>query len=146
MKQSVIILLIVLAGILTACSTESTTTLNVVERSTSDTRVDVGPDGESVGDMIVFINDIYDSENEVKVGTSNGYCVSTEVALFSECVVTSTFDGGQITTVGRYVFGRQFVVSIAGGTGEYSGARGQATIKLRNQQGTEWDVIFEIIQ
>jgi hypothetical protein len=38
------------------------------------------------------------------------------------------------------------VLAITGGTGEYIGARGQMTPHARNDKGTEFDFVYELVQ
>ena len=51
----------------------------VVERPVGETTVDLGAKGDSVGDMLVFANKVYDAGNKTQVGTDQGYCVRTVV-------------------------------------------------------------------
>src|SRR5258708_19691842 len=57
----------------------------VVERPVGETTVDLPPKGDSVGDMLVFANGVFDSANKTQVGTDQGYCVRTLVAITSHC-------------------------------------------------------------
>jgi len=52
----------------------------VVERPVGETSVDLGTKGDSVGDLLVFANKVYDAGNKTEVGSDQGYCVRTIVA------------------------------------------------------------------
>ena len=56
------------------------TTLHVVERAETDTLQHVGKPEEkdSLGDILAFLNPLYDETNTNKVGTSSGVCFRTE--------------------------------------------------------------------
>src|SRR5216683_4670868 len=60
--------------------------IKVVERPAGETTVDLGAKGDSVGDMLVFANGVFDSANKTQVGTDQGYCVRTIVGKSWECI------------------------------------------------------------
>jgi hypothetical protein len=60
----------------------------VVERPVGETTVDLGAKGDSVGDLLVFANKVYDSGNKNLVGSDQGYCVRTMVGKSWECFWT----------------------------------------------------------
>ncbi|MCD6057180.1 MAG: hypothetical protein K0Q89_710, partial [Thermomicrobiales bacterium] len=47
-------------------------TLVVIDRSTTDTVIDLGEEGDSIGDLLAFGNAVYDEGNETEVGTNQG--------------------------------------------------------------------------
>ena len=124
------------------------TTLKVVERAESDVLQHVGPANEddSVGDVLGFANDVYNSDNTEKIGTDNGMCIRTAVGEAFECVWTLTTDDGQLTVEGPFFDAKDSVMAITGGTDSYDQARGQMTLHARNDQGTEYDFTYEIIK
>lgn len=135
------------ALLLSACGSD-TTTLNVVEHADSDVLQHVGPANEkdSVGDVLAFANDVYDENNEKKVGTDNGMCMRTAVGEAFECVWTLTVDEGQLTVEGPFYDAKDSVLAITGGTGDYDEASGSMKLHARNAQGTEYDFSYEIIK
>ncbi|SRR5260221_2121399 len=124
----------------------STTTLKVVEHADSDTVTDTGKTGDSVGDILAFANPVFDEKNAAQVGTDNGECFRTVASTDGawECAWILTLKDGQITVEGPYYDTKDSVLAITGGTGSYSGARGQMTLHSRNDKGTEYDFSYEI--
>src|SRR4051812_50229975 len=47
-------------------------TITVVEHATTDTTTDTGAQGDSVGDILTFANDVFDAADAAKAGTDNG--------------------------------------------------------------------------
>ena len=47
--------------------------LKLVERPVGETSVDLGHKGDSVGDMLVFANGVFDSANKTQLGSDQGY-------------------------------------------------------------------------
>ena len=118
-------------------------TIHVVERATTDAVTDLGPAGDSVGDLLTFANEIYDGANIHKVGTDQGYCVRTEVGKSWECNYTTFLDDGQITVEGPFFDAGDSTFAITGGTRAYRNARGSLELKVRS--ATEFDFIFSVI-
>lgn len=120
--------------------------LNVVERATSDAVLDTGAQGDSAGDILTFANEIYDEANKTKLGDNNGWCIRTVPGKAWECFSTLTIAEGQITVEGPFLDGKDSVLAVTGGTGEYSGARGDMQLHARNPQGTEYDFKYNLIE
>ena len=118
--------------------------VHVVEHAITDTVVDVGPKGDSVGDLLPFANPVFDAADKKQVGTDNGNCIRTVVGKVYECNWTTILSGGQITVEGPYYdSGADSMLSIIGGTGMYKNARGQMKLHARgNPLGSEYDFIF----
>ncbi len=134
----------VLAAMLFAGCQPAAQTLTVVERATSDTVVDIGPSGDSLGDVLAFGNPIFDAANAQQVGRDEGYCVRTNTGQAWECNWTVLFDsGGSITVEGPFNDDlSDSKLSITGGTGQYKNARGEMTLHARNADGTEFDFAY----
>jgi hypothetical protein len=120
--------------------------LTFVERAGSDTVTDIGAKGDSVGDILTFNNEIYDSANATKVGTDNGWCIRTVVGKAWECFWTLSVDKGQITVEGPYLDSKDSILAVTGGTGSYAGARGEMALHARNDKGTEYDFKYSLIK
>jgi hypothetical protein len=135
--------------------------MTVVERATTDTVIHIGggmPTGggpgcttdptpcDSIGDQLIFGNDIYDRTNKRMIGRDQGVCIRTNPGLAWECTWTTILAKGSLTVQGAfYDDGRDSQLAITGGTGDYRNARGQMTIHARNTDGTEYDFKFRII-
>ena len=145
MKTMRTILLAALAATLAACAAGGgTTTLRIVERAETDVVTDLAPEGDSVGDVLTFANKVYDEANENELGTNNGVCFRTAAPGAWECFWTVTLADGQLTVEGPFYDTADSVLAITGGTGAYSGARGQMKLHARNPEGTEYDFAYEI--
>lgn len=118
-------------------------TIHVVERATTDAVTDLGPAGDSAGDLLTFANEIFDGANIHKVGTDQGYCVRTEVGKSWECNYTTFLADGQITVEGPFFDAGDSTFAITGGTRAYRNARGSLELKVRS--ATEFDFIFNVI-
>ncbi len=121
-----------------------TVTLTLVERATTDAVTETGKKGDSAGDLLTFANALYNAGNTKKVGSDNGYCVRTVVGKSWECWWTTFLAGGQITVEGPFLDAGPSKLSITGGTGEYSRARGWMDLKARNDKGTEYDFVYHV--
>src|ERR1700735_3776595 len=98
--------------------------LQVVERALTDTTVDLGAKGDSVGDLLTFANPIYDAANKTKLGSDQGYCVRIVVGKSWECFWTLLLAEGQITVEGPFFDTGDSVMVVTGGSGEDGGAQG----------------------
>jgi hypothetical protein len=127
-----------------AAKQDSTTTIKVVERAANDIVTDTGPEGDSVGDILTFANEVYDEANAEKIGTDNGYCIRTAVGAAWECNWTITLADGQIVVEGPFLDTGDSVLAITGGTKAYAGARGEMLLHARNPEGTEYDFTYVI--
>ena len=128
-------------------STE-TTTISVVERAETDVLQHIGParEKDSTGDVLAFANDLYDENNESKVGSDNGFCIRTVPGAAFECVWTARLDGGQITVQGPFLDAGDSELAITGGTGDYENASGTMSLHARNAEGTEYDFTYEVVK
>jgi hypothetical protein len=102
----------------------------------------------SVGDRVVFSDDLFAAKGGVQVGTDGGECTTvrvTDAAAASgvlQCLVTFSLPGGQITTqalntlTGGGFAGAQ-TGAITGGTGRFRGATGQFTVEFLSGGATD---------
>ena len=117
----------------------------VVERPVGETTVDLGAKGDSVGDLLVFANKVYDAANKTQLGTDNGYCVRTVVGKSWECFWTLTLKGGQITVDGPFMDSGDSLLAVTGGTGKYAGARGSMKLHPRDPTPTAYDFTYDLM-
>jgi len=114
-----------------------------VERATTDAVTDLGAQGDSVGDLLTFANEIYDEHNNKLVGQDNGWCIRTVVGKAWECYWTLTLKDGQLSVAGPFLDAGDSVLAVTGGTGKYYGARGEMKLHARNAQGSEYDFVYK---
>jgi allene oxide cyclase len=117
----------------------------VVERPVGETTVDLGAKGDSVGDLLVFANKVYDAGNKTQVGTDQGYCVRTIVGKSWECFWTLTLAAGQITVEGPFLDTGDSLMVVTGGTGKYAGAKGSMKLHPRDATPTGYDFTYDLL-
>jgi hypothetical protein len=118
--------------------------LTVVERAATDTVVDLGAPGDSIGDILAFGNPVYDATNSRQIGRDQGSCIRTNPGVSWECTWTTIVPGGSLTVEGPFADdGSDTVLAITGGTESYRNARGQMVLHARD--ATSFDFRFEIL-
>jgi len=131
-----------MAGPLTPARAKGT--LHVVEHAVTDTVVDVGKKGDSLGDDLAFGNPVYDAANKKQIGWDQGHCVRVVVGKSWECFWSLLLPAGQITVEGPFYDAADSTLTVTGGTGAYRGAHGQMTLHARNARGTEYDFLYDL--
>jgi hypothetical protein len=96
--------------------------------------VDTGPPGPSQGDMFVFDQPLMDNDH-TDIGSNSGYCISTQVGVYSQCQWTLTLVDGAIVVAGQEAERGPSVVAVIGATGAYAGFTGEMT-STPNGDGT----------
>jgi allene oxide cyclase len=119
--------------------------LQFVERALTDTTIDLGAKGDSVGDLLTFANPIYDAANKTKLGSDQGYCVRVVVGKSWECFWTLLLAEGQITVEGPFFDTGDSVMVVTGGTGKYAGAKGDMKLHARDAKSTAYDFLYELL-
>lgn len=121
------------------------TVIHVVERTTTDLVIDIGPTGSSSGDLLTFANDVFDQHNVDKVGRDQGDCIRINTIEGSwECRWITFLKGGAITVEGPLYDSHDSVLAITGGRGKYKDARGSMELKvLPDDSG--YDFIFHVL-
>jgi hypothetical protein len=120
-------------------------TVTVVEHANTDTEVPVAPGGkDEKGDILTFVNPVFNAADKAKVGHDEGFCTRLDVkAGVWECLWTTFLKGGQITVQGPFYDTRNSTLSITGGTGAYKNSRGQMQLKSLDG-GKKYDFIFQL--
>lgn len=94
-------------------------------------------------DLTTFMGPVTNRSGS-KVGTLQGYCVTIEdMTGTTECTTTIFLGGAQITLTGPSYNRRyqaSFRQSVAGGTGHYQNARGQAMVTLESNKDVSYDI------
>ena len=119
--------------------------IKVVERPVGETTVDLGAKGDSVGDLLVFANGIFDSANKAQIGSDQGFCVRTIVGKSWECMWTLTLKAGQITVEGPFMDEGDSLFAVTGGTGKYAGAKGSMKLHPRDAKSTSYDFTYDLL-
>ncbi|MGI8477549.1 MAG: allene oxide cyclase barrel-like domain-containing protein [Thermomicrobiales bacterium] len=114
--------------------------LSVVERATTDTTVDLGEAGDSVGDTMARGNEVFDDADGTKIGDDQGVCTRIVPGKAWECAWTLILPQGQITAQGPRYDGAGSVLAIVGGTGDYVGASGEMKLVALNE--TEYKLTY----
>jgi hypothetical protein len=120
--------------------------ITVVEHAATDLVTDTGEKGDSVGDILTFANEVFDQANANKVGSDNGWCVRTVAGKSWECFWTLLLSDGQITVEGPFLDAGDSTLAVTGGTGAYSGARGEMQLHARDAKGSEYDFSYSLIK
>ena len=119
--------------------------VKVVERPVGETTVDLGAKGDSIGDLLVFANGIFDAANKAQIGSDQGYCVRIVVGKSWECNWTMMLKGGQITVEGPFTDEGDSLLTITGGTGKYAGAKGSMKLHPRDAKSTSYDFTYDLL-
>ena len=119
--------------------------IKLVERAIGETTVDLGAKGDSVGDLLVFSNGVFDAANKTQLGTDQGYCVRTVVGKSWECFWTLTLKAGQITIEGPFTDVGDSLFAVTGGTGQYAGAKGSMKLHPRDAKGASYDFTYDLL-
>lgn len=96
--------------------------------------IDIGEPGDSVGDILTFDQSLLDKDME-GIGNNSGTCIRTRVGDSFQCQWTLTFADGAIQVAGREFDKDTSIITIVGGTGIYSGIRGEME-STNNNDGT----------
>jgi hypothetical protein len=118
-------------------------TFRVVANITEVNFVDVGTEGASLGDEIVFSNKLLEDGNEV--GHEGAVCTTVSLERQeAQCIATFSFRDGEITAQAliRLRSTTPYAVSITGGSGKYEGAEGE--IQVTPVSDTEGIHIFHV--
>jgi hypothetical protein len=124
--------------------------IDLVARNVQGASLDLGEQGDSLGDQLVFSNNLFRAGK--KVGTSGGICTMVRlvprVSVTFQCVGTLSLPRGQITVQGLVSFpeGDQtpFFVAITGGTEAYRTAHGEMKVTLVSPT-VERDTLYLIL-
>ena len=128
----------VLAAALVAAPTFAAEQIKVVERPVGETTIDLAAKGDSVGDMLVFANTVFDAANKVQVGTDQGYCIRTVIGKSWECFWTLTLKAGQITIEGPFA-------DTGDSTFAVTGAKGSMKLHPRDATPTGYDFTYDLL-
>jgi allene oxide cyclase len=118
--------------------------LEVIERLTNVKVVDLGESGDSMGDLLVLDNPIYDAADTTQIGTAQGSCVRVDPGVAWECAWTVILDDGQLSMAGPFLDAADASQAVTGGTGAFAGVSGQMTYHARNAEGSAYELVFDL--
>jgi hypothetical protein len=119
-----------------------TTTFHATAEVDSGNAVDNPPEGDSAGDVVVFTQKLYTKpDRKTTIGRDEVYCVRTVPGSGRVCTGIFYLKGGQITITGSEST-KPHSLAITGGTGRWSGARGQ--VVLRPSSAVVDDMTFHV--
>lgn len=121
--------------------------LVLIEHASNETVLDLAGEGDSVGDTLVFSNELYDDRNVNLVGSSHGSCVRTVVGESWDCTFTTSMEQGSLVVVGPFYDAGRGSFAIVGGTGDYADAAGQMALEASatsTSENPEWEFTFDI--
>ena len=133
------------AALLAALPAMAAEQISVVERPLNETTVHRSGERDTVGDLLVFANKVYDAANKVEFGSDQGYCVRTVAGKSWECFWTLLLKAGQITVEGPFMDSGDSLLAVTGGTGKYAGARGSLKLHPRDATPTGYDFIYDLL-
>jgi allene oxide cyclase len=91
--------------------------------------VDVGPAGDSLGDMQVFTFTVRGRAGGRRTGSGHGYCVRVEVGVARDCQASWSLPGGRIMLQWEAHDGQRVTrAAIVGGTGRYRHQTGEVRL------------------
>jgi hypothetical protein len=119
-------------------------TIRVTAVVTELNLVDLGAQGPSLGDEIVFAEKLLNSGNQ-EVGHQGAVCTTVSLARHeAQCNATYSFPDGQITAQALIILGSKapYDAPITGGSGKYQGAEGE--IHVRSISATTGILTFHL--
>lgn len=131
-------LLIFFIGLLsiTSCAEQKPQTFVTIAdaRVHSAKFIDIGEQGDSVGDILTFDQPLLDQQSK-QIGNNSGTCIRTRVSHSFQCQWTLTLENGSIQVAGREFDKGTSQITIVGGTGNYAGITGEM-VSTNNGDGT----------
>jgi len=119
--------------------------LRLIERATNEHTVQRTPKADSLGDLIVFANPLYEADSTKSVGTSRGFCVRTEVGVGWQCTFSLELPKGSCIVEGHYPDSGEAQFAVVGGTGLYTGAHGTLRVHPRDSAHSTYDFDAELL-
>lgn len=104
------------------------TTVQLIKEALTDTVIDLGPKGDSLGDLLAFADPLFDPTTKKQIGMDQGSCMRVIIGKTWECSWTVILAGGAITAEGPFVGPADSTLAVTGGTGQYVGAKGSMLI------------------
>jgi hypothetical protein len=104
--------------------------------------IPVGTPSDKRGTYLVFQDSIFDATDTHQIGYDNGTCVYTTNTILA-CSIVFIFHNGEIAIQGpETLSGATTTTVITGGTGIYTGAKGQELVRAISN-GTKIKIVFQ---
>jgi hypothetical protein len=122
-------------------------TIRLIAANTEFDFVDLGAEGDTLGDYFVFTHKLL--RRGEQVGHVSGQCTIVSVASAEaepQCVVTASLPGGLITAqtlIGPHGATGDIVQAITGGSGRYTGSEGHILIQGLTDVEERWTFVLE---
>jgi Allene oxide cyclase len=126
-------------------NTAGAETIKLVEHAITDDVIHIHGTADSLGDLLVFSNPVFDSTDRVQRGHDQGYCIRVVIGKSWECFWTLFLKGGQITVEGPFYDKEDSVLAVTGGVAEFAGVRGSLRLHARNARGSEYDFTYDLL-
>jgi Allene oxide cyclase len=115
------------------------------EHAATDAVTDTGATGDSAGDILTFANEVFDAQDNNRVGSDQGTCVRTVPGTAWECFWTLSLASGQITVEGPFYDTGDSVLAITGGTGAFANAQGDMLLSPIGSDGTAYRFTYRLL-
>ena len=126
-------------------NTAGAETIKLVEHAITDDVIHIHGTADSLGDLLVFSNPVFDSTDHTQRGHDQGYCIRVVVGKSWECFWTLFLARGQIAVEGPFYDKQDSVLAVTGGTAEFAGARGSLRLHARNARGSEYEFTYDLL-
>jgi hypothetical protein len=130
-----------------ASDKQSTQVIQLGAQRVQEAQIDLGEQGDSLGDQIIFSEDLL--RDGKKIGHDGGVCTIVglvpDISFTVQCVTTPSLPRGLVTVHGLVTFtdeDRPFLFTITGGTGAYKTAHGQMKINFVPAPGVSRYTLF----
>lgn len=151
-KRAGWVLIGAIVGILVASPWESRSeagtgpaTIRITDRQQAMTRVDLGPDGTSPGDMEVSNSRVFQRGTGTTIGRSELVCIFVDSGRSRGCRGTYTLPKGKLVVGGTVLYRQFYDLAVVGGTGLYDNARGAVTITRTHSNPPRHLIVFRLV-
>jgi hypothetical protein len=119
--------------------------IRVNDRVLADTRVDVGAQGRSPGDMEVVRTRLLERGTLDTIGRSELVCTFTDAGRSRVCRGTYILPKGKIVVGGSILYSQFYDLAVVGGTGLYDNARGTLTVTRTSRKPVRNLILFRLV-
>jgi hypothetical protein len=139
---------VVVAGVLThpgAHALERPGTIRITDAQRQHSRIDVGPEGRSHGDVDIYRSLLYNKRLQARpLGHADMVC-TTITASTQNCNATYFLPRGQLVVSGVISSRLIYILAVVGGTDYYNNARGTLTVTSLHRSPTRELLLFRLV-